>query len=162
MRALVWFFIMSLSVAVQSTLIPALSIGGIRPDFVLVVVVSAALAEGSETGVLCGVLGGLLQDLLSAGPFGINTIAKMLIGWGVGFYERKVNKGNLLLPLLAVTAGTIGATAVSAGFLLAYGMGAGIPALTMRMLPTVAYHILLAAPIHAVVGWWKRRQATLR
>ena len=158
MKSLMWFFVMLVSVALQSTLIPVLSIGGIRPDFVLVVVVSAALSGGRETGVLCGTFGGILQDLLSAGPFGLNTLSKMLVGLGVGFYERKVNQGNLLLPMVAIFAGTVGATVVSALFLLAYGWAEGIPTLLMRMIPTTAYHILLAAPVHAAVLWLKRRQ----
>ena len=108
--------------------------------------------------MLCGTFGGILQDLLSAGPFGLNTLSKMLVGLGVGFYERKVNQGNLLLPMVAIFAGTVGATVVSALFLLAYGWAEGIPTLLMRMIPTTAYHILLAAPVHAAVLWLKRRQ----
>lgn len=160
MRALIWFAIMLLSVSLQSTVIPVLSIGGAHPDFVLVVVVSAALAGGRETGVLCGAFGGILQDLLSAGSFGINTLSKMLLGLIVGFYERKVNQGNLLLPLVAIVAGTVGATALSALFLLAYGFTGAIPPLLLQMIPTTAYHILLAAPVHAAMLWVKRRQAS--
>jgi len=159
MRALIWFGVMLLSVSLQSTVIPVLSIGGIRPDFVLVVVVSAALTGGRETGVLCGTFGGLLQDLLSSGPFGINTLSKMLLGLAVGFYERKVNQGNLLLPMVAIVAGTVGSTVVSMVIMLAYGFADGIPALLMQMLPMTAYHILLAAPVHAAMLWLKRRRA---
>jgi rod shape-determining protein MreD len=160
MRALIWFVVMLLSVSLQSTVIPALSIGGIRPDFVLVVVISAALSGGRETGVLCGTFGGVLQDLLSAGPFGLNTLSKMLLGLVIGFYERKVNQGNLLLPLVAVVAGTIGSTAVAAIFLMAYGFAGAVPSLLLQMLPTTAYHVLLAAPVHAAMLWLKRRYAS--
>ena len=158
MRALICFGVMLLSVSLQSTVIPVISISGTRPDFVLVVVVSAALAGGRETGVLCGAFGGILQDLLSAGPFGINTITKMLLGLLVGFYERKVNQGNLLLPLVAMVAGTVGATTVSTLFLLAHGFAGEIPSLWLQMIPTTAYHVLLAAPVHAAMLWVKRRQ----
>src|SRR5664280_634373 len=114
MRLLAWFVVMLVSVSLQSTLIPALSIGGVRPDLVLVVVVSAALTRGRETGVLCGVFGGVLQDLLSAGPFGV--LSKMLVGLFVGFYERKINQQNWLMPLMAVGAGTLGTGIVTALF----------------------------------------------
>jgi len=159
MRALIWFGVMLFSVAVQSTVIPVISIGGIRPDFVLVVVVSAALTGGRETGVLCGAFGGILQDLMSAGPFGSNTLAKMLLGLAVGLWERKVNQGNFLLPLVAMIAGTVGATTVAAFFLLAYGFAGRIPALLVQMIPTTAYHVLLAVPVYAAMLWLKRRQA---
>ena len=160
MRALIWFVIMLVSVSLQSTVIPVISIGGVRPDFVLVVVISAALTRGRETGLLCGAFGGILQDLLSAGPFGLNTLTKMLLGLLIGFFERKVNQGNLLLPLVAIAAGTVGATVVSALFLLSYGFGGSIFALFLQMVPTIAYHILLAAPVHAAMLWAKRRQAS--
>lgn len=159
MRVLIWFVIMLMSVSLQSTVIPVISIGGIRPDFVLVVVVSVALTRGKETGLLCGAFGGILQDLLSAGPFGLNTLTKMLLGLLVGFYERRVNQGNLLLPLVAIAAGTVGATVISALFLLAYGFDGSILVL-LQMVPTIAYHILLAAPVHAAMLWAKRRQAS--
>ena len=158
MRALSWFVVMLVSVSLQSTMIPVVSIGGIRPDFVLVVVVSAALSGGRETGVLCGAFGGLLQDLLSTGPFGLNTLIKMTLGLVFGFYERKVNQGSLLLPLVAIIAGTMGSTLMTALFLLAYGWAEGIPLLLMQMFPTMAYHVLLAAPVHAAMLWVKRRQ----
>lgn len=160
MRLLAWFVVMLISVSLQSTLIPALSIGGIRPDLVLVVVVSAALTSGRETGVFCGAFGGVLQDLLSAGPFGLNTLSKMLVGLIVGLYERKVNQRNWLMPLVAVGAGTLGAGIVTIVFLMGYGRGTEIPGLLTQMIPTVAYHILLAAPVHAAILWVKHRQET--
>jgi len=160
MRIVIWCVVMLLAVSLQSTVIPVLSIGGVRPDFVLVVVVLAALSGGRETGVLCGVLGGLLQDLMSVGPFGLNILAKLLLGLLVGFYERKVNQGNFLLPLVTIAAGTVGATILTAVFLLAYGRSEAIPALLLQMVPTMAYHVLLAAPVHAALLWLKRFQAS--
>jgi len=157
MRVLIWFAIMLLSVSLQSTLIPVISIGGIRPDLALVVVISAALTGGRETGVLCGTFGGILQDLLSVGPFGLNTLTKIMLGLVFGLYERKVNQGNLLLPMVAVFAGTVGSTVVAAIFLAAYGFSGTIPSLFLQMIPTTAYHILLAAPIHSSLLWIKRR-----
>ena len=158
MRTLALFVIMMIAVSLQSTLIPVLAIGGIRPDLVLVVVVVAALSLGRETGLVCGVFGGLLQDLLSVGPFGFNVVPKMLLGFLVGLYERKVNQGSLLLPLVAVAAATIGAAVVAVAFLLAYGQERQIAALLLQLLPAIAYHILLAVPVHFLLGWLMRRQ----
>lgn len=158
MKAMILFIIMAASVSLQSTVIPALSIGGVRPDLVLVVVVSAALSSGKETGVVCGVFGGLLQDLLSVGPFGYNTLTKMLLGLLIGLYERKINQGSLLLPLLAVAASTVGAAIIAAVFLIAYGQERQITALFMQLLPATAYHILLAVPVHFLIMWFMRNQ----
>ena len=158
MKTLILIVIMILSVSLQSTVVPVFSVGGIRPDFVLIVVISSALAAGRETGLLCGAVGGLLQDLLSVGPFGLNTLSKMLIGILVGGYQHKVNQGNLLLPLVAVGAGTFGSTVVYAVFLLGYGQYRSLPSLLLQVIPAAAYHILLAAPVYFLIGWILRRQ----
>ena len=156
MKALILFVVMAMSVSLQSTVIPVLSIGGVRPDLVLVVVVSVALAAGKEFGVLCGVFGGLLQDLLSVGPFGYNTLTKMMLGLLVGLYERKVNKGSLLLPLLAVAVSTVGVAVIAAVFLLSYGLERQIPSLFLQLVPATAYHILLAVPVHSLITFLMR------
>ncbi len=158
MKTLMLFIVMAVAVSLQSTVIPVLSIGGVRPDLVLVVVVSAALTVGRETGLICGVFGGLLQDLLSVGPFGYNTLSKMLLGFLVGLYERKVNQGSLLLPLLAVAAATVGAAVLAVVFLLAYGQERLIASLLVQVLPATAYHILLAVPVHFLIVWLIRSQ----
>lgn len=158
MKTLILFVVMAAAVSLQSTVIPVLSIGGVRPDLVLVVVVSAALTAGRETGLICGVFGGLLQDLLSVGPFGYNTLSKMLLGFLVGLYERKVNQGSLLLPMLAVAAATVGAAVLAVGFLLAYGQERQIASLLVQLLPATAYHILLAVPVHFLIVWLIRSQ----
>lgn len=159
MKALILFVVMAVSVSLQSTVIPVLSIGGVRPDLVLVVVVSVALSAGKEVGVLCGVFGGVLQDLLSVGPFGYNTLTKMLLGLLVGLYERKVNKGSLLLPLLAVAVSTAGVAVIAAMFLLAYGQERQIAVLFLQLIPATAYHILLAVPVHFLITWLMRDQS---
>ena len=159
MKTLFLFVMMAIAVSLQSTVIPVLAIGGVRPDLVLVVTVSAALSAGRETGLLCGVFGGLLQDLLSVGPFGYNVLSKMVLGFLVGLYERKVNQGSLLLPLVAVAAATVGAAMVATLFLLAYGQERQIAALLLQVLPAAAYHILLAVPVHFLMIWLIRHQA---
>ena len=162
MRILIRLFVMLLVVSLQSTVIPALSIGAVRPDLVLVVVVSAALTGGRESGVLCGAFGGLLQDLLSADPFGLNTLSKMLLGLLFGLYERKVNPGNLWLPLVAIAAGTLGATVAAAVFMVFTGSFGALPALFLYMLPVTLYHVFLMGPVHAFLLWLKRREAAAR
>ena len=159
MKTLALFVVMMIAVSLQSTLIPVLAIEGVRPDLVLVAVVVAALSSGRETGLVCGVFGGLLQDLLSVGPFGYNVFSKMLLGFLVGLYERKVNQGSLLLPMVAVAAATLGAAVVAVAFLLAYGQERQIASLLLQLLPATAYHILLAVPVHFLLGWLMQRQA---
>ena len=158
MKVLMWFIIMLVMVSLQSTVIPVLAIEGVRPDLVLVAVVSAALSGGRETGVLCGTFGGILQDLLSGGAFGVNTLSKMLVGLLVGVYERKINKKNLLMPLLAVSAGTIATLLIQSVFLLGYGQSEAMRMMLAQFPPVLAYHLLMMVPVHMAFLWLRRRQ----
>lgn len=158
MKILALFLLMVATVSLQSTIIPALAAVDVRPDLVLVIVILSALAGGRETGLLCGVMGGILQDLLSAGPFGFNVFSKMVLGFGFGLYERKVNQGTLLLPLLAVAIGTVLSSLFAVLNLILYGQIQQVPTLLLMMFPVTAYHILLAAPVQFLLNRLTQRE----
>ena len=70
----------------QTVVAPAFSVGGWRPDLLLVTVVGFALADGAETGARYGFMAGLGADLLS-GPgqlVGISALALLLVGYSLG------------------------------------------------------------------------------
>jgi rod shape-determining protein MreD len=74
----------TLALALQTTLARYLTSAPVAVDFVLVVVVYAALAGGPVTGLLTGTLGGLAQDALSTGVIGIGGLAKSVVGFLAG------------------------------------------------------------------------------
>jgi len=74
----------AVALALQTTL-ARFGVGGtLTVDFVLVVVVYAALTSGPVTGLLTGTFAGLVQDSLSSGVIGIGGLAKTIVGFGVG------------------------------------------------------------------------------
>lgn len=74
----------ALALALQTTLSRFTASGAVAVDFVLVVVVYAALTAGPVTGLLTGTLGGLAQDALSTGVIGIGGLAKSVVGFLAG------------------------------------------------------------------------------
>ena len=74
----------ALALALQTTLARVLVRGTEAVDFVLVVVVYAALTDGPITGLLTGTFAGLIQDALSTGIVGIGGLAKTVIGFLAG------------------------------------------------------------------------------
>ena len=74
----------TLALALQTTLARFVTSGPVAVDFVLVVVVYAALTSGPVTGLLTGTLGGLIQDALSTGVIGIGGLAKTVVGFLAG------------------------------------------------------------------------------
>ena len=108
MRTLIWGLLIVLTLVFQATLVPMIAIKGIRPDLLLIIVVSSALLLGQDQGIGMGFFAGLLQDLAS-GIFGINILSKIATGYLAGSMERKVFKEKALLPLISVIVATISA-----------------------------------------------------
>jgi rod shape-determining protein MreD len=63
-----FLFVLSL---LQSTVLPRITVLGVHPDLLLMVVTSWSLLRGSEEGMLWALIGGLGMDLLSGAQFGV-------------------------------------------------------------------------------------------
>lgn len=75
---------LAVALVLQTTLGRLVSGGIVAVDFVLVVVISAALVGGPTAGLLTGTAGGLVQDALSSGVLGIGGLAKSIVGFLTG------------------------------------------------------------------------------
>lgn len=70
---------------VQLYLADFITVGGIRPDFVLVFLVFVSARYGRTTGILVGFGTGLLQDLIgSFSALGASALAKAIVGYVLG------------------------------------------------------------------------------
>lgn len=152
MSMLIWSGVLVITIIIQSTLIPLISIKGIHPDLLLVIVVSYALLSGKEYGAGLGFFAGLLQDLVSGSIFGINTLSKLATGYMFGLAERKVFKEHVLLPVLATLVATLFNGLVGIILLLIFGYKVDIAAAVMQnIVPLVGYNLIIAVPVHHVV-----------
>jgi len=107
MRYFVMTILFLISLILQSTVFSHLTVAGIKPDLVLVFVVLYALLHGSYEGALMGLVGGMLQDLLFGQDLGMNTLAKLVVGFVFGILEKKIYKDNVLIPMVALFIGTL-------------------------------------------------------
>ncbi len=64
----------------QTTLLAPFAVAGITPDLALIFVVYCGFHFQGNGGVAMGFAVGLLQDCLSGGILGVNTLSKSLIG----------------------------------------------------------------------------------
>ncbi len=91
------------AVAVQSTLLARLTLLGVIPQLVLIVVVSLAFLDGSRVGVVVGFAGGLLQDLLLPQSIvGLTAFVYTLVGYGVGSLRQLAPTDSVWSPVFAV------------------------------------------------------------
>lgn len=105
---------------IQATILAELNLFGvgIKPDLVLIIAVTFGLLKGPWYGGIIGLCAGLLADLFTGGILGIGAAARMIVGFGAGLLEKLIFKDNLLMPALALLAGTVVNEAV---YLLLHG-----------------------------------------
>ncbi|HMM22800.1 MAG TPA: rod shape-determining protein MreD [Selenomonadales bacterium] len=151
MRMLVWVLLLIAALVLQATLVPLIAVKGIRPDLLLLAVVSCGLLLGKEQGVGVGFFAGLLQDLASGNIFGLNILSKMACGYMAGLLERKVFKENILLPILTILLATLFNGALTVFLMLAFGYKLDLPSAAMNVAMTALYNALLAVPMHRMV-----------
>lgn len=105
------------ALALQTAMLSRVTLLGVIPQLVLVVVVSLAFLEGDRVGVVTGFAGGLLQDLLLPQSIvGLTALVYTLIGYAVGVFRDYVPSESVWMPVLVVAVATA-ATHVAYAFL---------------------------------------------
>lgn len=95
------------ALALQSTLLARMTLLGVIPQLVLVVVVSLAYLEGQRVGLVMGFFGGLLQDLLLfQSILGLTALVYTLIGYSVGVFRQYAPSESVWTPVLCVALAT--------------------------------------------------------
>ena len=92
-----------LAFIIQSTVVEHIAIRGIKPDFILIILIYVSLRSGSMIGVILGFSIGLLQDFY--GPpanLGLNALCKSLLGFGVGIGKEGLYKDSMLVLMLTL------------------------------------------------------------
>jgi rod shape-determining protein MreD len=91
----------------QSTVMPKITLLGVHPDLLLMAVTSWSLLRGSEEGMLWALIGGISLDLFSGAPFGIYSLALLLIGFAAGLGQRNMLRIDILAPILVIPLSTL-------------------------------------------------------
>ncbi|MGI5835881.1 MAG: rod shape-determining protein MreD [Chloroflexota bacterium] len=117
----------------------------LKPDLVLLVVVTHSVVRGVEEGALAGLIGGLMVDCLSTVPFGAATFAMGVLGLATGLGEDNIFRANVIIPLVAVFLATI----FYHSFLLLSLQGGGwrvewLGTLALQTVPSALLNALLA------------------
>ena len=96
-------FILLLSLVIlQTTSLNRLSILGIKPYLLLILVIFIGLYKGPIPGAWYGLLAGILLDLFSPIPLGTNALSKTVLGFLAGvaapllYFEAPLTQGLLL------------------------------------------------------------------
>jgi len=93
----------------QAGLAPYMAIGGVAPNFLLLVVVTIALVEGPAAGCSAGFAAGLIFDLLGTGPVGPMVLVLSVTGYLAGLLHENLFAEGWLLPITVLGIASLGA-----------------------------------------------------
>ncbi|MGH2748707.1 MAG: rod shape-determining protein MreD [Actinomycetota bacterium] len=93
-----------LALTVQTTVLARVTLLGVIPQLVLVVVVILAYLDGENVGMATGFAGGMLQDLLlpPGAITGLYALVYTLVGYGVGVLRQFAPSESVWTPVLTV------------------------------------------------------------
>ncbi|MBU1064061.1 rod shape-determining protein MreD [bacterium] len=84
-----------LAILLQLVVAPWFSIQGIKPDFILVLVMFVAILYGRVYGQLYGFGFGLIVDMIGIGSFlGLSAMVKSIAGFLTGYLKGRRNRFN--------------------------------------------------------------------
>jgi rod shape-determining protein MreD len=150
-RLLVLAAVLVAAVLVQSTVLAAVRLAGVRPDLLVLAVVSVAVATDAATGAAFGFAAGLVADLLFDLPVGVSALVYTAAGFAVGAVRLYLTSHRPLVHMVLAGAASL-ASVWSCGLLLrVFDLSSW--AAVARAGPLVALCNLLLTPFVYPVVW---------
>jgi rod shape-determining protein MreD len=96
-----------LIIVLQSTLVDYITIYNVKPNLLLVFIVSVALLRGSIEGAVVGFFAGLVQDMLFGKNIGFYALLGMYLGLVNGSINRRLYKESFAVAIFFTFVSTI-------------------------------------------------------
>lgn len=129
----------------QVGLAPHMSIFGVVPNLLLLVVITLGLVEGSKAGCAAGFTAGLIFDLLGSSPIGPGALVMCIVGYIAGTLQENLFAEGWLLPVTAVFVAGLLAEGAYGLMLSLLGEGTSFwRAFVSIILPSAVYGTALA------------------
>jgi len=151
---IIWLGILILCLVVQTVWGDILTIGEIKPDFLIVIIIFFAFRHSAyESGIL-GFIAGILQDSLSGVTLGVNAFTKLIVGL-LASTIKKIYAENLITILMAIFVFTIIHSLLFFAIQSIFVITLGIP--TMKRIPLIAlYNTIIGILIYPITRKVKR------
>ena len=150
-RLLALAVVLVVAVLIQSTVLARLTLAGVRPDLLVLAVVSVAVATDPTTGAVFGFVAGLVADLLFDLPVGVSALVWTAAGFAVGTVRVYVTSGHPLVYLVLAAAASLASVWCCGLLLRVFDLSSW--AAVARAGPLVAVYNLLLTPFVYPVVW---------
>ena len=139
---------------VQSTVVLPLRIGGMHPDLLWLLPITAALLAGPETGAVVGFWSGLAFDLVLPTPFGLSALVGCLLGYSIGAATAAVDKRAVWLKPVAAVVGSVAADMLFSVLGAIFGQQQMVQVDYFALFVIVAVSsALLVLPVNRLMRW---------
>lgn len=149
----------------QTSVFPHLTVFGLKPDLLMVVVACWGLLYGPQEGFVAGLAAGLTQDLVFAQYTGLFALAKCLVGLAMG-----VIQGHIFKESVWVSTGAVGVAVYVHEFIVWTALkGFGVPASAATLLTVAlpgALYSMVFTPlvyrqllVYRMAEWAREREA---
>jgi rod shape-determining protein MreD len=147
-----------LIVVLQNTLLQYIEILHVKPNLILVVVVSFALLYGNIQGAIAGFILGLCQDITSGSVIGFYALLGLYLGLVVGIVNKRLYRENFIVIIFFTFISTIAYEAL-VYLLNEWGVHmfssvetrvSLLYAAKNNILPEAVYNCIVAVPIYVI------------
>ncbi|MDI6601913.1 MAG: rod shape-determining protein MreD [Thermoanaerobacteraceae bacterium] len=106
-RYVIILLLLVLCFAIQTAILPFLSIYNISPDILLIFIAAFSILNGQWEGMIYGMIAGVLMDLFYSPVFGIYSIIYTTFGFFAGRISKNIFKENPFAALFFVIIGSV-------------------------------------------------------
>ncbi len=103
-RKITILLLILISYLVQSTMIRILPMGGVAPNFLIILTSSFGFMRGKKEGMYIGFISGLIIDILFGNLIGFYALVYMIIGYLNGFFASIFYPEDVKLPMVLITS----------------------------------------------------------
>ncbi len=129
----------------QGSVVPFIAVAGARPNLVVLVAASWAVAAGPREAVWWAFLGGLAADLLSGGAVGALALASLIPVAAIGLAGNQARQRSVLTGALLVGVASFAAALIYVAILALVGIQLGdFPLLFASAVSGAVYNGVLA------------------
>ncbi|MBO4904393.1 MAG: rod shape-determining protein MreD [Lachnospiraceae bacterium] len=103
-RKITMLFLILIAYLLQSTMIRILPMGGVAPNFLIILTSCFGFMRGKKEGLFIGFVSGLIMDVLFGNIIGFYALVYMLIGYLNGFFASIFYPEDIKLPMVLITS----------------------------------------------------------
>lgn len=152
LRILIYAAFLFLLLILQSTLLGYVSIYNVKPNLLVIFVVSVALLRGDKEGAVVGFFAGLMLDMAFGKLLGFYALLGMYLGFAVGSVNKRLYRDNFFVILFFTFVSTaLYESSVHILSTLMTGTTDIIWTFTMKILPEAIYNSIVSILIFSVV-----------